>query len=152
MQGSVNLSNSSTKTINPGVYSSISVTGNAQLTLNPGVYVINRGRFHRRQQRPGVRLGGADLQRRRAINFSGNSKVQLSAATTGAYAGIVLFQSLGNTQTISLGDSSVQTLQGVVYASGALVSVSGTDQLSETSLVANEVLVQGSGVTVNVSS
>ena len=53
-----------------------------------------------------------------AINFSGNSKVQLSAATTGAYAGIVLYQPLGNTQTISLGNSSVQTLQGVVYASG----------------------------------
>jgi hypothetical protein len=64
----------------------------------------------------------------------------------------VFFQSRDNTQTISLGGSSMEALQGVVYAPAALVSVSGTDQLKETGLVANELLVQASGATVNVSS
>ena len=147
-QGSVSLSNSSTKTINPGIYSSISVTGNAQLKLSPGVYVITGGGFTVGNSAQVTGSGVLIYNAGGAINFSGNSKVQLLAATMGTYAGIVLYQPLGNTQTISLGNSSVQTLQGVVYASGALVSVSGTDQLSETGLVANEVLVQGSGTTI----
>ena len=152
--GSVNLSSSSTLTINPGVYSKISVTGNAHLTLNRGVYVIAGGGFTvgnsalvtgsgvliynagSNYPNPGGSFG--------AINFSGTSKVLLSAATSGPYAGIVLFQSRDNAQTMSLGNSSVQTLKGVVYVPAALVSVSGTDQLSETSLVADRVLVQGS--------
>jgi hypothetical protein len=151
-QNLVNLSKCQAATISPGIYRSISVTGNARLTLSPGVYVITGGGLTVGNSAQLTGSGVLIYNAGGAINISGNSRVQLSAATTGAYAGIVLYQPLQNTQTISLGNSSVQTLQGLVYASGTLVSVSGTDQLSETSLVANQVLIQGSGTIVNVSS
>jgi hypothetical protein len=143
-QKPVNLSGSSTLTISPGTYSSISVTGNARLTLNPGVYDITGG-FTVSNSAQVTGSGVLIYNAGGAINFSGTSRVQLSAATTGPYAGVVLYQPLGNTQTISLGNSAVQMLQGVVYASGALVSESGTDQFSDTSLVAYQVSIQGGG-------
>ncbi len=39
----VNLSGGQTLTLDPGVYSSITVSGNAHLTLNPGIYIIGSG-------------------------------------------------------------------------------------------------------------
>ena len=41
----MNLSGNSSQTINPGIYSQITVSGNAKLTLNPGIYVIAGGGF-----------------------------------------------------------------------------------------------------------
>ena len=36
---------SGSKTINPGIYTSISVSNNASLTMNPGIYIIEGGGF-----------------------------------------------------------------------------------------------------------
>ena len=43
--GSESLSGNSQATINPGIYSQITVSGNASLTLNPGIYIIEGGGF-----------------------------------------------------------------------------------------------------------
>ena len=43
--GSLSLSGKSHVTINPGIYSEITVSGNAVLTMNPGVYIIEGGGF-----------------------------------------------------------------------------------------------------------
>ena len=45
------LSGNSTATINPGLYSQITVSGNAKLTLSPGVYVDCRRWCHGQRQR-----------------------------------------------------------------------------------------------------
>jgi hypothetical protein len=71
--------------------------------------------------------------------------VKLSAATSGVYAGIVIFQSRDNAQTISLGASASPQLTGAIYAPAAVVSVSGNAQLIDTALVVNELKLTGSG-------
>src|SRR6202012_778983 len=44
-QGALSVAGATTKTINPGIYTSISVSGSGSLTLNPGVYIIAGGGF-----------------------------------------------------------------------------------------------------------
>jgi len=156
-RGSVNLRGNSSLTISPGVYTSISVSGNASLTLTAGVYEISGGGFTvsgsgkvtgkgvliynagSNFPNPGGTLG--------AINLSGAVSVQLAAASTGPYSGIVIFQARDNTQTITIGGSSTPNLSGAVYAPAALMSVSGSVQLPQTSLVVSELQFQGSAGT-----
>ena len=49
--GSYILSGNSKGTINPGIYSAISVSGNASLTMNAGTYIIEGGGFAARATR-----------------------------------------------------------------------------------------------------
>ena len=108
----LNLSgNSQTTTINPGIYSQITVSGNARLTLNPGIYIIEGGGltvtgnasisgtgvmiYNAGSNYPGSggNFGG--------ITLSGNGTFNLTAPTTGTYAGILIFQSRQNTRALS---------------------------------------------------
>ena len=156
--GSVNLGGSSTLTINPGLYTAISVSGSAKLTMNPGIYEIAGGGFSvinsAQVTGSGVTIYNAGSKYPTgtggtygAISFSGEAVVKLSAPTTGTYAGIVIFQSRDNTQELSFGGSAAPDLNGLVYAPAALVSVSGTVQLQQTALVADGLQVAGSGST-----
>jgi hypothetical protein len=152
-RGSVNLGGSSTLTINPGVYTAINVAGNATLTLSPGIYEIAGGGFSvsgsgkvdgagvliynagSKYPNPGGTFG--------AIKVSGAGTVQLSPATSGIYAGIVLFQSRDNTQTITYTGGGVPNFNGLVYAPAALLSVTGGVHLPATSYVVNELDLSG---------
>ena len=152
--GAVNLSGSSALTINPGVYTSINVSGNASLTLTPGIYEIVGGGFTvsggGRVTGKGVVIYNAGKYFPNsggtfgAISFSATANVQLTAASTGPYTGIVIFQARDNAQTITLGGSTMQNLTGAIYAPAALLSVAGSVQLPQTSLVVNELLFQAS--------
>jgi hypothetical protein len=158
-QGSVNLTHGSL-TINPGIYSSIRVSGSGSLTLNPGIYVLVGGGLtvtgNASITGSGVLLynagsnypnGGGNFG---GIALSGNGSVTLSAATTGAYAGIVLFQARANTRALSLGGSAVLGLTGVIYAPSAQVLVSGNAQLNA-SLVVDRLTLSGNGVSTQVA-
>ncbi len=80
-----------------------------------------------------------------SINFSSAAVVDLSAATTGRYAGIAIFQERDNAQTLSFGGSAAPQLERTVYAPAAVLSVNGDVQIVETGLVVNELQVSGSG-------
>ena len=157
--GAVNLGGSSTLTINPGLYTAINVSGNARLTMNPGIYEIAGGGFSvggsAQVTGTGVMIYNAGSKYPSgtggsygAINFSGAAVVKLSAPSTGIYAGIVLFQSRDNTQALSFSGSSAPDLNGLVYAPAAPVSVSGAVQLEQTSLIADELQINGSATMV----
>ena len=97
------MSGNSTVTLNPGLDSQIKISGSAKVTLNPGIYVIaGSGGFSvsgsasvtgngvmiyvagSNYPNPGGSFG--------SISFSGSSKINLSPASAGTYAGITLFQ------------------------------------------------------------
>ncbi|HEY7154537.1 MAG TPA: Ig-like domain-containing protein, partial [Gemmataceae bacterium] len=150
---SVNLTKGSL-TINPGVYSSISVSGNAVLTLNPGVYIIAGGGLsvtgNATIQGSGVTIYNAGSNYAKggggsfgAITVSGNATVNLSAPTSGMYAGIVIFQSRDNPMTLSFSGGSLSRLQGTIYAPDALLSLSGNVDLLDVALVVAELLLNG---------
>ncbi len=154
-RGSVNLGGNSTLTLNPGIYSQITVSGNARLTLNPGVYILAGGGFSVSGNAivtgSGVLLYNAGSNypgtggQFGAINFSGNANVTLSAASTGVYAGIVIFQSRDNSTPLSMTGCAIQTLQGLIYAPAALLTLSGNAQLNGAVLV-NQLQLSENGI------
>jgi len=151
----VNLGGSSVLTINPGVYSQISVSGNAKLTMNPGIYEIAGGGFSVSGSGSvtgsGVLIYNAGSKYPSAggtfgaVNLSGAASVQLAPPTMGPYAGIVLFQSRDNTATISMSGSAVAKFTGTFYAPAALVAVTGGAEFEPDALLVNELQFQGSG-------
>ncbi|HEV3078830.1 MAG TPA: matrixin family metalloprotease, partial [Gemmataceae bacterium] len=158
-QGSVDLTHGAL-TLNPGTYSSIKVSGSAALTLNPGIYILagggltvsgnasisgNRVLLYNTGSNfpnPGGNFGG--------ITLSGNGGITLSAASTGAYVGVVIFQSHANTRALSLSGNSFIGLTGVIYTPSAQVIVSGNAQLNAP-LVVDRLTLSGNGVSTQTS-
>ena len=110
--GSISLSGNNELTLNHGIYSSISLSGNAGLTLNPGLYIIEGGGLtvtgNASVTGSGVTIVNAGTKYPStggtygSITLSGNGSYNLSPPTSGAYAGIVIFQTCDNPKAITL--------------------------------------------------
>jgi hypothetical protein len=64
------------------------------------------------------------------ITFSGTGTFNLSAPTSGPYAGILIFQSRQNTRALSFSGNAMAGMNGVIYAPNALLSMSGNASLT----------------------
>src|SRR5262249_16196527 len=126
---------SGTLTISQGIYSSIKVSGSATLLMNPGIYVLAGGGMTTSQSAiikgTGVLIynagsnypnGGGNFG---GISLANAGGLTLSAATTGTYAGIVIFQSRDNTRAISFSAPNGTGLSGTIYAPNAPFNISG---------------------------
>ena len=76
---------------------SITVSGNAQLILNPGIYIIGAGGVTvsgNATVTGGTMVDGQGvlLYNNGALTVSGNASVNLTAYSTGDYAGLAIFQ------------------------------------------------------------
>jgi len=99
-------------TINPGIYSQISISSSASLTMNPGTYIIEGGGFtvsgSGNVSGSGVTIFNAGSnypssgETFGSINWSSAANFNVSAPTSGTYSGILIFQSRDNAQTLSL--------------------------------------------------
>ena len=158
---SINLTNGA-ETINPGIYSQINVSGAASLKLNPGVYVIRGGGF---SESGSASISGSGVMVYIAgsaypaiggtyggISLSGAGTVNLSAPTTGAYAGIQFFQARANPTGISISGSAAMSLGGVIYASDALLAASGSGSVITDGMVVNRIQLSGSAVAAHRSA
>ena len=154
---SVSLGGNSTQTISPGTYSSIKVSGSAKLTLNPGVYIIAGGGLSVSGagaiSGTGVMiynagsnvLGGGGTTTFGGIGLNGSGQVQLTASTSGTYAGVLFFQSRDNTRAFALSGAATLGITGMIYAPNALLSLSGSAQLqSHVTLVVDQLQLSGS--------
>jgi hypothetical protein len=155
--GSFSLSKGSA-TINPGIYTSIKVSGTGtSLTMNPGIYVIAGGGFSvsnsAKVTGSGVMIYNAGSNFPNpggsfgSISLGSSGSITLSAATTGTYAGILIFQSRDNTTALSLNASSAVGINGIVYAPAALLSLTGSAQLKSPALV-DQLTLNGNGGTL----
>jgi hypothetical protein len=82
-----------------------------------------------------------------AITLSANAHLNLTAPTTGTYAGIALFQARDNAQPITLGANAIAALGGgILYAPAALVSLGDNAQLTQAPLIVNELQITGNGI------
>jgi hypothetical protein len=153
--GSFSLAGLSTATIQPGIYTSISVAGNARLTMNSGVYIIAGGGFSVSAQASvigsGVMIFNAGSNypgtggTYGSITLRGNAQCSLSPPTSGTYAGIVLFQPDDNTNSISLSvTANASGTIGTIYAPSAQLSESGSATLGA-SLVVDTLTISSDG-------
>jgi hypothetical protein len=142
--GSVNFTQGS-QTINPGIYSRISVSGNGSLTLNPGIYIIEGGGLtatgNASISGSGVLIYNAGSSYPNSggnfggITLGGTGTFNLTAPTTGTYAGVLIFQSRQNTRALSFSDKARGGMSGTIYAPSALLSMSGNSQLQNPLIV-----------------
>jgi hypothetical protein len=144
---------SGTHTLHPGIYTSITASGSARLTLTAGVYILEGGGLT--VSGSGVVSGtGVMLYNTSSsyptsggtygsITISNSGILNLTAPTTGPYAGVVIFQDRSNTKTLTLsGSAFVEGTGNIVYAPNAQVFLSGSANL-QGALVAGTLSLSG---------
>jgi hypothetical protein len=111
-------------TLNPGHYCSLSFRGS--ISLNPGVYIVDGGSV---SINANANVSGAGvtffLENGASVSMNGNSDAQLSAPTTGPYAGFLFISDRTNTGGITINGDNTSTMTGIIYAPDASVSYIG---------------------------
>ena len=152
--GTEKLSGNSSATIQPGIYSQITVSGNAKLTLSSGTYILEGGGFsvsgNASVSGSGVMIvnagsnypsmGGAYG----SISLGGNGSSNLSPLSTGTYAGIAILQPGDNTSSLSISGNALD-MTGAIYAPKAQLIESGNGQLNS-AIVVGTMTVSGNGI------
>ena len=152
--GSFSLGGNSSETIQPGIYSQISVSGNAKLTMSGGIYIIEGGGFsvsgNASVTGSGVMIVNAGSNypgtggTYGSITLGGNGTCNLSPATSGTYAGIVFFQPADNTKALTV-TGNASGITGTIYAPAAPLSESGNAVLNA-SLIVDTLTISGNGI------
>ena len=108
-----------------GTYSSISINGGT-VTLQPGTYIVNGNltiNGNANVTGTGVTFyitnGGS-------VTINGTGSVQLTAPTTGTYAGILFYQDPSDTSAAKVNGTSTSFFQGSLYFPKASLDFSGT--------------------------
>ncbi len=150
----VSVAGNTTRTLSPGIYTSIQLSGNANVTMSPGMYIIKGGGFtvsgNAGVSGSGVTIfnagsnysGTTDGGNFGGISLSGNGNLNLNPPTTGAYAGILIYQSRVNTRALSISGNANVNVNGTIYAANAALTMSGNGQLDDT-LIVNTLNISG---------
>lgn len=151
---------------NTACYNSLTVGANGDtVTINPGIYVISGGTLHFES---GTTLGGngvffylangANVVIDNGANINlvagGNTESGGStAASTGAYNGILIYQPASDTQTVSVQGGSSAYINGSIFAPGAAITLgNGSGTNVQAGIVAQTLTMNGGGTLTNSSS
>jgi Flp pilus assembly protein TadG len=108
-----------------GTYSSFSLSG-GNVTLQSGTYIVNGSMTingNANVTGTGVTFY---ITNSGSVTINGTGNVQLSAPTTGAYAGILLYQDPSDTSAAKINGTSTSFFQGSLYFPKASLDISGT--------------------------
>ena len=180
--GKVQLTGSSNVTLNPGVYTSISVSANVSVTMNPGIYVIAGGGLsmsgNATLSGSGVMIynTGSDYNVNTglpdsgdgtssppasgsatfgSVSITGNALLNLTPYTNSSspFDGMVLYQRRLNTQPIKIaGNGSSDVLKGTVYAKWAALDLSGNGTFNSQFFVQSLNLTGNGSLTLDVTN
>jgi hypothetical protein len=128
-------------TFQPGYYpNGINVGG----TLSPGIYYIENGI----KLNGNEALSGTDVMIYLAtggITLKGNTTIDITAPTSGAYAGVSYFEARDNTSPVDLRGGTGFTDTGTLYFPAGDVTLQGTPSSYGNQLIANTLTVAGDG-------
>lgn len=133
---------SGTTTLSPGVYcGDLTINANADVTFSPGTYYIHGGQFKVNGNTSLVGSGvtfvltgsGSDIAK---IDMNGSADVNLTAPSTGDYAGILMYQDRDAPTDVTnqINGSIVNNLQGTLYFPNQKVDFSGNSGISSNCL------------------
>jgi hypothetical protein len=141
-----------TVTMNPGVFTTITINGsNNQVTFNAGVYVFASGGSgiidNGTTTLDGTGVTFYIAPGAGAVTINGSNSSNLSAPTTGAYAGMLFWQAPADSNTFTINGSNGATFNGIMYAPKAPVTINGGNSVSAYFLVvAYNLLMNGSSI------
>jgi hypothetical protein len=151
--GGISVGNiNNTQTLNPGTYASvIKIQGNGNVTFNAGVYILNGG---------GVSCSGTPTIQGTGVMFyftngatwncNGNTSVQLTAPSSGTYAGILMYQDPADTAGPAIGGNNGSFLTGVLYFPKSEVTFYGNNSSYAVGIVVADALALSGNPTVNL--
>jgi hypothetical protein len=150
-----NLNGGGSATLSQGNYcSGISVNGSINVTLNPGLYTITGG---------GISFNGTGTitgtgvtlyigSSGGSVSLNGTDTFNLTAPTTGTYAGILFYQDPGDTSGATINGTISSRFQGATYFPSAQLTLNGTGSTSAYFIsVAKSYVLNGTG-TLNCPS
>lgn len=147
----ISLTDNNDVTIDPGYYCSISLTGNGSLIMNPGIYYIQNGLSA---------TGNGNIVAHNAMiycktgsfSLTGNGNFDVTAPTTGDYAGMALFMDRANTSAVRLTGNGNSTSTGTIYAAASPITLTGNGSSSvmNSQVIANTITTTGNG-NINVN-
>jgi hypothetical protein len=167
------LPNQTNVTLDPGTYCGGINVGNENVTFNAGNYILVGGGLSTQSANShisgnGVMFyntfgqtdhGGGQSVAYSPISINANSTVNLSAPTTGTYAGILFFEDRNApASSDTYGGGSTAVYQGTIYAKNAAITVFGNSSnaitgAAYTLLVADTITLVGtSGINNNFAS
>jgi type II secretory pathway component PulJ len=130
----------------PGRYLS-AVSVNSTVTFDPGNYILCNGISF--QSQANVTANGVLFYvANGAMTINGQAIVSMTAATSGLYAGILIWIPVTNTSTTTFvinGGATVNTYNGLVYAPNIDVTVSGSTGSIVGSIIARTISFSGGG-------
>jgi hypothetical protein len=146
-----NTGKNGTSIFNPGTFTDISLQGNGTVTFNPGTYIFT-GTGISCMGTPGITGAGVTFYfaNSSTFNCSGNDTINLSAPTTGTYAGILMYQATGNTTGPSLGGNTGSFYTGVLYFPSSQVTFFGNSTGTAVGVVIADSLAMSGHPTVNL--
>ena len=85
-----------------------------------------------------------------SITLSGNGTIKLAGPTTGAYAGILIFQDVNNSKALTFSGNAMQGITGTIYAPSAPLAESGNAQIGSAtnpvSIVVDTLTISGNAI------
>ena len=141
-------SNMSDITLNPGNYTGISITGSSNVTLNPGLYIVNGDISLAGSSN--ITGHGVTIISSGTLNTTGSSYVDLTAPTTSTATGGsipgILFASSSTASSNFTGSSGLPFTGALYYPNGPLVfagaATDGSNGCAE--IVAKSITMSGS--------
>jgi Flp pilus assembly protein TadG len=151
-------------TLNPGIFSTLTLSGNDTVNMNPGTYVFTgpisvAGNGTLTGHGVTIYLACSSYpipcvtnQLGASLTVTGNGSVDISAPSYGSYQGLTVFSDRKNISTIDFGGNGDTRFVGTVYALAGTVSLHGnaTNSNVNARLVAGQVAVTGNG-TVDIN-
>jgi Flp pilus assembly protein TadG len=121
-------------TLKPGVYCGwTNFNGSGTLTLNPGLYVISGGgmTFNSGWTVNGNGVTFYLVDQNSTLTFNGNVNASLSAPTTGTYAGILMFEPTGlSNSNLPINGTSGSSFNGLMYLPSRDVTINSVSNVT----------------------
>jgi hypothetical protein len=132
----------------PGCYDGLTISGSSAVTMATGLYYID-GPFSFTGSGAVTGTGVTIyLTHNNGASFAvnGSGALSLSAPTSGTNNGILLYQNPSNTSGMSIGGSGALNLQGIIYAPGSDLTMTGSGGSQfYTAIVTSSLTFNGSG-------
>lgn len=138
-------------TLSPGTYCGVNLNSNASLTLGAGTYVfegsINVG--------SGATLSGSGVTlyfTSGTVQPNSTSTVTLSAPTSGAYTGILIWESSTNSTGMDPDADSSSSWQGAIYLPDATLTLNSNSNIAAYTIIDAYSLIVDSGANFNIGN
>ncbi|HEV2645594.1 MAG TPA: pilus assembly protein TadG-related protein [Acidobacteriaceae bacterium] len=135
-------------------YNSLTIGSNGDtVNLNPGTYVIRGGSLHFLSA---TATGGSGvffyLTNGASLTVDNGANVTLSAASSGTYAGTLVYQDTSDTQAMSVQGGANTNLSGAIYAPSANVTFGNGSGNMFDDLTAKTLTMNGGSLASNAST